>query len=246
MGFYGNQFFVENTISDSLTLGEFIDLNISINESLSRLIESYDNDDNEIVEEGANLEARKAYKEALKEYKGYAKELKKLIKEEKYSDAKKNLSKMKTCVDKVEKEIKDQNYTTGSAVFGYFAYGLLNMVELLIPSFIYGFGQGLTINGAQLAMNNLFTGNLETVKVAAGMTIGGGVTTVIGGVIALIKSIVILIKSIKQFIEDIKDKDTNTTEAINLYRNKLLTYVKDLKKKIDQYEKLIDKKSKAK
>lgn len=246
MGLYGNQFLFENTISDSLTLGEFIDLNMSINESLCRLVESYDIEDNEVVEEGANIEAGKAYKEAVKEYKGYAKELKKLIKEEKYSDAKKNLSKMKICVDKVEKEIKDQDYTTGSAVFGYFAAGLLDMVEIFIPSFIYGFGRGLAINGAQLTMNNLLTGNSEGIKVATGMAIGGGVTAAIAGSITFIKSVIILIKYIKQIIEDIKDKDTNTTEAINLYRNKLLTYVKDLKKKIDQYEKLIDKKSKTK
>lgn len=244
MNFYGNQFLLNENVSDKLTIGEYIDLNIFLNESYTRILESFDEDD--VLEEGANLDARKAFKAYLKEYKEYAKSLKKNVKEEDYSSAKKDLNKMKNCVDKMEKEIKDQDYNVGSAIFGYFATGLLNSLELLIPSFIAGFGESLTLAGHTITYSSFINGDISKLAAAANLKTVGTVVSNIGNIIVYIKSLIMIIKTISQFIKDINDKDTTTVEALNLYRNKLLTYVKDLRKKINEFEKLIDKKSKNK
>lgn len=212
-----------------LSIDEALELQSSIIESLIELNESNNYEEIMDLHEGANLDYRKAFKDAKKEYKEAHSEFRKAIAKEDYTKAKSCTKKMDSALDKCEKTIKSIDSSIGSDIFGYFAAELLVMAELFIPSLA-------TTTGAKIAFTGVLSSNAKKILI-------GTLGTTAGYVITLIKDINIFIKMIKQIIEDIKN-DAGAKNTANLYRNKLLTCIKDMRKKVKKLNILIEKKEK--
>ena len=227
---YGLKAFNESVLNFSEQ--EIKDYSEIMAESMLVYTESFE-EDTEVLEEGANLDYRAAYKKATREFKDATKACKKAVKNKDKAEAKKQITKMNKALDDCEKTIKGIDSSVGSAVLGYFAGGLLHCFEMFLPSMIYGFSMsaGITLSGI-----GQVTGNIKLLTAALAPL---GVANV-SGIVVIVKNIIALVKSIKQFIDDLKD-NTDTASALNLYRNKLLTYISDFRKSVNKYEKLVEK-----
>ena len=190
-------------------------------------------EDTDFVNEGANIEYTKAFKEGVIEFKKAVSACKKANKAGDKTEAKAQIKKMKSAVDKMEKTIKSTDSTVGSAIFGYFANNLVVCIQMLIPSIGAFFGQ--TITGAGLKSLITSGGTGSVVK-----TVLGGALSTVSGIVAFVKSVIIIVKTIIQFVDDIKAGE-KTENIINLYRNKLLQFIKDFRKQIDKMEQLVNK-----
>ena len=218
----------------SLSEDQFVDLQYRIIQCMNEADEySLMMEDTDFVNEGANIEYTKAFKEGVTEFKKAVSACKKANKAGDKAEAKAQIKKMKSAVDKMEKTIKSTDSTVGSAVFGFFANHLVGCVQLLIPSIGAFFGQTITRAGLKSVITSGGTGSI------AKAVLGSALNTV-SGFVALIKSIIILVKTIIQFIDDIKAGE-KAENVFNLYRNKLLQFVKDFRKKIDKMEQLVNK-----
>lgn len=228
---YGMKFLNETVLK--ITEQDAKDYSEIMSEAVVVYIESFDETE-EVLGEGANLDYRDAFKKAKREFKDAAKACKRALKDKNKSEAKKQITKMNKALDECEKTINSIDSTVGSAVLGYFAGSLLHTVEMFLPCFIYSFSYGIGISlqqaGSMINDINLMNKSLAPLGVS-----------VVAGIIATVKNIMAIIKAIKQFIDDIKNADVSTTSALNLYRNKLLTYISDFRSSIKKYEKLVDK-----
>jgi len=190
----------------------------------------------EVIEEGANMEITKSFMSNKKAFKTHNSNLKKALKGNDFATAKAELKKMKADVKAIEKTINENDSDVGSAVFGYFATGLVNTLELFVPSLIYS--TGATISASSIT-NAFLTGDVNPVKVAL-----GGFMTGFGYTFTLIKSIIILVQEISEVVKAFQKKE-GAANALNLYRGKIKTMVKKLNDSIDTIEKNIEKREKA-
>lgn len=238
MSIYGKPFGEKVTLEsvESISVEEALELQSQIIESLLNINES-DDEDVIDIQEGANIDYREAFNKAKKEYKAQAKECKKSIKSKDYSKAKSCTKKMKSAIDDCEKVIKSVDSSTGSAIFGYFAGGLLEFAEMLFPLGLLGAGT----TSSALAFKSLMSDNLGKAAILGKI---GGTAIGAGYVVAFVQSISIIVKTIQVFINDLKEGE-NTKNSLNLYRNTLLRYIKDMKKNIDKLNEIIDRKEKA-
>ena len=250
-GIYGRKCLLEgnlNSLEESTV--SIYDL-ADILESMT-ILENDDIMNEEYLEEGANIEYTKAFSKNSKLYKQSAKAAKKYIKEKKYKDAKSELSKMKKACNDIEKIIKETDSTVGSAVFGFFANELVILAKSIIPISLTTIGGGINTaftmkklkelsKAAEAASKGLeFTVN-TSIKFSDIFIPSLGVTfTWAGTVLNLVNSIILIVKDICQIIKGIKENDKAENIA-NLYRGKLLIAVKDMRKKIDDLDKVIDK-----
>lgn len=163
----------------------------------------------ESLEEGANLDMRKAFKAGKQEFKAAIKAGKKELKAGNKDAAKAEFKKAEDAVDKMIAEIKKCDSTAGSVILGYFAGGLLVCLEFL------------PLNLASIGAANA--------TAATGSAIAGGAAAGIG-IYGVVKGVTIFIKQLKQFISSLADEDASTADAFNKYRNQLLRYCNDLKK----------------
>lgn len=242
MSIYGStyqaSYLSENAVERfSLSEDQFIDLQDRIIQCMNEADEySLMMEDADFVNEGANIEYTKAFKEGVTEFKKAVSACKKANKAGDKTEAKAQIKKMKSAVDKMEKTIKSTDSTVGSAVFGYFANSLVICVQMLIPSIGAFFGQTITASGLKTLITTGTSGGVGSIA----KTFLGSALSSFSGVLGFVKSIIILVKTIIQFIDDIKAGE-KTENIINLYRNKLLQFVKDFRKKIDKMEQLVNK-----
>lgn len=209
-----------------LTLESYAELQQSIIESYDFFYESEFVDS---LNEGANIEYHKAFSQCFKEFKQSMKTVKAYMKSKDYKNAKKELNNARKATKRLEDTLKNVKSNAGSAVFGYFAGGLVSSFQLLIPSLFAGVG-------SSISMSSLATSGTVS-KVLSGI----GIATVnVSAIVAYVKEIIITVKDIKQFIEDLDDPDANTADKLNYYRNKIMQFTKDMNKKIDKFEKNID------
>ncbi len=243
MGIYGSyakQLMEQNNIdsrAEQMTLEEFKN---SLLENYMSVFEQMEEGDTEVVEEGANLDIRKEFKDSQKEAKTHLKAYKTAFKAKDFKLASAELDKASKALKVGRDRIKDVDAeSVGSAVLGYFAWGLLNTVELIIPYTFSAVGVSIAQNAAIDAM---FANPEEIGKIAGKAAVGATIST-IGNIIVIIKGIIILVKDIKTFVKELKSDKEVSTKNFNLYRNKLLGYTDDAIKKID---KLKDQVAKAK
>ena len=238
MSIYGKPFGEKATLEsvESISVEEALELQSQIIESLIHVNES-DEEDVIDIQEGANIDYREAFNKAKKEYKAQAKECKKYIKSKDYSKAKSCTKKMKSAIDDCEKVIKSVDSSTGSAIFGYFASGLLEFAEMLFPLGLIGAGT----TSSALAFKSLMSDNLGKAVILGKI---GGTAIGAGYIVAFVQSISIIVKTIQVFINDLKEGE-NAKNSLNLYRNTLLRYIKDMKKNIDKLNEIIDRREKA-
>ena len=217
-----------------------------IKEAYMDLYIAENTEEDEVLEEGANLESREAFKTAKKEYKVSVKEIKKAIKAGDKEGAKKACKDAKASLEKTEKIIKDTPSDAGSVILGYFATGILEFGEVLLvmgKQFGISVGVGAVIGSKAMhdskgaedvgeSLNKYFD--------SVNKSMGKAVPIIkVAAIATFIKPVVVWVKAIKQFIVGLKDADLSTADKMNLYKNRLLSYVTDLKKKLDKLEKSI-------
>lgn len=193
-------------------------------------------DQEEVVEEGANIEMTKIWRESKKENKEYLKNYKKFLKEKDFKNAAAELDKVTKNLEKAKKEIKDIDQTIGSAICGYFAEYIINLLQLIVPFTVEGLGYGAMALSIKDTIADAMNGNIEGItpeaikKAAPGALIGN-----IGAVWLTIKAIVVLIKDIKTWIKEFKADDKKLdAKHFNLYRNTLIRFMDEAIKKVDK------------
>lgn len=232
--------------------------NISNEELQNAIFECYSSaidilseaDQEEVVEEGANIEMTKIWRESKKENKEYLKNYKKFLKEKDFKKAAAELDKVTKNLEKAKKEIKDVDQTVGSAICGYFAEYIIDLFQLIIPFTVEGLGYGAMMLSIKDVIADAMNGNFEGLqtpdvikKAAPGAVVGN-----IGAVWLTIKAIVVLIKDIKTWIKEFKADDKKLdAKHFNLYRNTLIRFMDEAIKKVDKLKDGVAKaKAKAK
>ena len=216
-----------------IDLQESEDLSLYDTELMAIMIESLSEeifgDEDDVVEEGANLESRKYFNFAKKEFKNLCKEYKKNIRAAKFKEARKNVDMMKSILTRTEKVLDEKEGDLGSTILGWFADSLRTYATsylIMLPGTV---GLKATITGAM-------TANPITAVI-------GGVTVVLGSVgylVATIVSIKEFIKKICGIINEIKKPGDVTADTFNLYRNNLKTETKVMLKLTDKLKEHID------
>lgn len=217
----------------SITLEEFAQMQQNVIETIFESQEVLERA--QMIYEGANIEYTKAFRAGKKKFVAAQKQCKKAIRAKDYKEAKRQAKIMKASCDEIQKAIESTKGTVESAVFGFFATGLLDMYENLIPcAFSLG---GLAITSAT-AKNILASGT----KLGAGAMIGVSAYWI--GIIAMyINGIIVTVKDIINVI-DRADSGDSAEDQVNLYRNRLLVYIKDMRKRVDRLESMIERKEK--
>ena len=202
-------------------------------------------DQEEVIEEGANIEMTKIWRESKKENKEYLKNYKKFLKEKDFKKATAELDKVTKNLEKAKKEIKDVDQTVGSAICGYFAEYVIDLLQLIVPFTVEGLGFGAAAFSMKDVIADAMNGNFESfTPEALKKAIPGAVAGYVGAIWLTIKAIVVLIKDIKTWIKEFKADDKKLdAKHFNLYRNTLIRFMDEAIKKID---KLKDQVAKAK
>ena len=228
---------VESPIVESMTIGQYIDFN---NQIICALTEAslFDDEYEDIVTEGANLDYTKAIMKFKKEFKASIKSFKAAKKEDDKSKMKSSLAEMKSSLGELKKEMSniDETTTVGTAIFGYFAGALLSTLRMFLPMTVFGAGLTMSAIGGQQAMNSLITGTISGSTKA--LTVGGSFLAGAGYAAAVIKSIIQLIQSIVQFVNDLKS-GAKAENTFNYYRNQIMGFIKTYETNIDKLSKEI-------
>lgn len=241
MGIYGHKFDEYKPVE--LTEQEIQDTLFIIYQDIAE--SSLFEDDEDILEEGANLDMRRIWKESKKEYKAHLKASKKYLRSGDKDNAAKELDKaIKILKDNRDRLANvDDNDNIGSAVLGFFAYELLSYIEILIPMIGSGIGFGLSSVGMDVWYNTVKTG-VRTLDVAAinksaqlakNLSAAGSVISFTSSIAGAMISIINFIKDLITFINEIKkEKGDLDVKHFNLYRVKLLRYMDDAIKKVEK------------
>ena len=221
MGIYGSAIskYTKKIFSDQ----EIEDLNSTLFEIYSDLIESYESqDDLETIDEGANLEMRANFKDSKKECKQHIKSYKKYLKDKDYKKASKELEyvlkELKSSKEKIKNIDADSTSTT---IIGFLVGFLISILEPFIhcsASTLIGFTAGEILAG-------------ETFKKAINYAAPySALTYTIYFLISTVRDL----KTFKEEIQSDYEKDSISNKNFNLYRNKLLRYIDDSIKNIEK------------
>ena len=253
MGVYSGHILVENAIPErEITLEEVLEIQESALSIMSELClnEEDEEDDGEFEElmEGANLDYSKAFKDGKKKYSESIRAAKKALKAKDYKKAKSEIKEAQKALDGIEKTLKEVDSTVGSAVLGWLAAALLTMIEMIIPLGYITIGKNIAIKGASdlssMSLTSLIAGTKEVQKAASAT--GFGLGMYLGGIVTgIIQGVILSIRDIKQFIADNKDPDLSKPQVLNYYRNKLCSYIKNMRKHLDKLSVAIERKEKA-
>lgn len=194
------------------------------------ILESGDEDYNESLTEGANVDYTIAFKDAIKDYKAESKLAKKCIKSKEYSEAKSHVNKMKQALNKCEKTVKDTPSSAGSAIFGFFAGSAMDTVKLFVPSSAFKLSR------------QAFASSAKAGKVALIGISGTGV--LISEFLLLVQSSIETYRALEQILKDIRSKNTSTADTLNYYRNNIMRSLNQMQKRCNDLNKIIDKKAK--
>lgn len=235
MSIYGGQLSTVNEAS-ILTESDMQDIcnaleNIDFSDYLEESV--YD-----IIEEGYNIDITKSFVSNQKIIKKCLKDAKKDIKDGNKDSAKKKLSEASKATAEIRKSIEKAEGGVGSAFLGFFASGLLNIYRNLFgicASFTIGISTKIVGSKLKMAVNMLdiagATKYLKPLLVLKDISIPVGIYN-------FIKCAIIFIKDICTFIERIQKGD-KTSDILNLYRNDMISMLKDLEKSIDKLSKEI-------
>ena len=231
--------------------------NISNEELQNAIFECYSSaidilseaDQEEIIEEGANVEMTKAWLGSKKEVKEYLKNYKKFLKAKEYKKASSELDKVTKILEKAKKDIKSVDQNAGTAAIGFFADFLVIVLEMFVPLSIEGIGLGVVISGAKgaskavdaAAMAGGIFDDKEMLKQATKIY-GGALATTVGSIWSIIKAVSLIIKEVKTWIKEFKsDGEKLEAKHFNAYRNTLIRYMDSSIKKIDELKRDIPK-----
>lgn len=215
---YGHQFknlnneFIDSELQNKILEEAFI--NGILEEGLEDFI-----DEDEIVEEGANIDSAKVFYEKVKEYKKVLKESKKALKEKDYELAQSKVKEASAILSEAKKEINKIPSTAGSAVIGSIAAVLETAVNALVVYFaiVYGIKGVEKIGGSVIrATGSKLAG--EAIGFAGGGALGSITGTHLGKELS---KVIWMVNNINKDIKKGKDK----SETLNLYKQKLIASI---------------------
>ena len=228
--FYGNNTAIKENTS---LIDENAALDITAPELCTQFVLSEAYIENfEMLDEGAHIEITKKAREFYKGFKTDIKAAKAAIKEGNKAGAKSNLKQARNKLEGFKKEVKNMDSTAGSAIFGWFANGLVAMAR--DAAFLFGtFGISLAssttlsvlsakeIMGAVLSAGERVIASIASI----GMT-AANVATYIYSIYNLITKIIKVVNSI--------DNGDKAADALNMYRVEML-------KTCDKFESILSK-----
>jgi hypothetical protein len=236
-----SQFYRKNTVVEE----SWTPSKVTKSEALYTMVEAYallcedsDSDDEEeavkeavcFLNEGGNTDSWKSYRTAKKAFKEASKRAKKCVKAGDKEGAKKAIEDGKKALDDFEACLKAVDPSVGSAVFGYFADGLLQMAYMVIPMAGMTAGSAVMAGGAAKA--------ITTGGAAGGIAaVAGGLFTSASSIASWVAGIVALIKDIQGLCDAFDErKDEKLAGKLNLFRNKMFLYLKEMRKSLDKLE----------
>lgn len=214
MGLYGN-IFLENN-------------NKFLNEDLESLLikgiiefglDEFD-DENEVLEEGANIEYAKIFMSYKKEFNSLMKESKKALKNKEFKLATDKVQAASDVLTKMKKEIKKIPSDTSSAIVGTIFSILESIAGVILLVFIYSTGLDL---GTSTIKKILYSGGSKTSALVAGNIVaalpGFGIGANIG------KKLIIGLTTVVNTSKDFKNDKVNNSDALNIYRQKIISNI---------------------
>ena len=224
MGIYGNFIKLSNETLSQTSLSEQEILEIFSSMIMESYIDSLDDEDeDEFIEEGVNIDALKTFYTFKKDIKKKTKELKKNIKSKNKADAKKNIKELKDIISKAEKEIDKLDWDSGvSSILAFFAY----FVQYL---------------GSMLAVPFALVKPVNFVAKITGSPFGAAmIGNIIADVWTLGRSIKELIDASRASSAFNKSKGSYAKKS-NMIRAKIIMYFEKIKDSYGKLEKEIDK-----
>lgn len=217
MGLYGNVWKDQVVENKEYTNEEIKD---ALLEVYSDIIESYENEDSEdLVTEGANLDMRKIWKESSKKAKDHIKAYKTAMKSEDYKKAVAEIGAAKKILVENKKKLEEVTDADdfGSLILGFFAYDLYTTFELFIPGIAAG--AALSMLGQQVAQQ-------------------------LAAPVGNIMKIIAIVRDIKALQDSMKENKENLDgKHFNMYRTKLIRYMADGIKRVENLEEAAKKKA---
>ena len=182
-------------------------------------------EENEVLEEGANVEITKAF---ITHKKAYIKEMR-LAKKNLYNkeEALEHIKNAKKEIKECKKVIKGTDSNVGSTVFGIIANALMDMCDVMLPNSIAKMGINFATSGASNTI-------ISTAKFAVGKDVAEKAFQV-----SYIKGVIVLMREIMGTMEAVRDEKRSKVDKFNMYKNKMLTYVADLEARVDKFEKYV-------
>lgn len=238
MSIFGNNILREcNTTLNDSVIEEICNIvNESENDNKSHIDSTIYENLIEVIEEGANINITKSFLANKKSFKAHNKELKKALKADDFTTAKSELKKMREDVKDIENTIYKNDSNAGSAICGFFAAGIGDMLELSVTGLIYSTGVKMV---AKETIKAMFGGG-STVKASL-----GGFMVGFGGTYTLINAISKVIINITEIVAAFKSGD-KASETFNLYRTRIKNAVENLKASMDMIEDNIKKREESK
>ena len=205
--------------------------------------------DEEVIEEGANLQTLDIFVDAKLSTKRAVKKAKKAIKKGNYEEAAKYAAEVRKNISKVEKKLKDypkEAVTTNllGMITGWIVANLVAFVKSFGVGFLSGVSAGVGVGVSAAAIDG---GSSE--KAIGAITIGaatGSAVNILGNAIVGITNIIGVLRRFKANLDEKKSQDRamNMTFINGLY-NRCLVYLKDTGKALDKLEAAL-KKAKSK
>ena len=202
------------------------------NEFLLMITESlvdYNDDEDEVLTEGANLESRKIVLEAKKAYKKLFKEYKKNVKSANFKEARKNVKDMKVVVTKAGRLLDNEKGGVDSAILGFFA--------TFVKDFMVGFTAALPGSIGMGYANALALRGKVVNPVIGGISIGA---YNVGMIVSALYAVKTAIKDTVSIVNAIKKEKVVTADVFNRYRNRLSQKIDEMLDSIDKMNDNID------
>lgn len=202
----------------------------------------------DILEEGSNMDMTKAFYEGKKKFKEEYKKFKTSCKDHRFDDARDNIGNMSVILNDMEKAIKDIPQDKTSIVIGDIINALLilwgialemlkNMLVNKISGAIYTAITGKKLVKGPSLPHKLLYGKDKKLDAIFDFFEKDSTIKAINIIKKVIKIISIYMKQIKHMKTEYEKAETEEEKAkcANMYRDKLITSIEDLKATLNDY-----------
>lgn len=183
------------------------------------VFEGYDLDSqDEVFDEGANLDARRIFKTLEKETAAIGKDISKLVQLGSYTEASKRCDDMLKLLDSAEAQILALNVTPGSVVFGIVVQYLISSCKIVLATLLVvcAGAAGGAIGGM---ISTLFSGSPANLGAIVGMAAGSSMATIPAQLTNVATSLVEVVTMIINLVRSAKMRSGNEFAAADLYIN---------------------------
>ena len=234
----------------SKAVKESEDINMDNDELLLALIESdLGFEDDDVFEEGVNTDIKDEFKKLKSEYKALSKKYDQNLKEGNFEEARRNVKLMSKVVDRTESTIKDLKGGVDTAILGF----VLNNLKQIVISLLIRLGSKVVIKNEanklvksgiwSVGDNDTININVNKLKDNFDSTLGSAIKVRLS---CRAKSIQNINDTLKVIVDTIgivqraKKDGELSIDTFNVYKNKVLFCVKNIKDDVRSLEKEID------